>query len=129
MPPFMSSLNAQAYALLRIVVGFLFPWYGIQKLFGFPSPMPAGVPAFVTYIAGPIELVGGVLVMIGLLTRWAAFLCSGLMAAAYWMGHGTNALLPIQNQGDLAALFCFVFLFISTQGGGLWSVDASQGRR
>lgn len=129
MPPFMSSLNAQAYALLRIVVGFLFPWYGVQKLFGFPSPMPAGVPAFVTYIAGPIELVGGVLVMIGLLTRWAAFLCSGLMAAAYWMGHGTNALLPIQNQGDLAVLYCFVFLFISTQGGGLWSVDGAQGRR
>ena len=129
MPPFMSSLNAQAYALLRIVVGFLFPWYGIQKLFGFPSPMPAGVPAFVTYIAGPIELVGGVLVMIGLLTRWAAFLCSGLMAAAYWMGHGTNALLPIQNQGDLAVLYCFVFLFISTQGGGLWSIDGAQGRR
>ena len=129
MPPFMSSLNAQAYALLRIVVGFLFPWYGVQKLFGFPSPMPAGVPAFVTYIAGPIELVGGVLVMIGLLTRWAAFLCSGLMAAAYWMGHGTNALLPIQNRGDLAVLYCFVFLFISTQGGGLWSVDGAQGRR
>ena len=129
MPGFLSSYNAQAYALLRIVVGFLFLWYGVQKLFGFPSPMPAGVPAFIIYIAAPIELVGGALVMIGLLTRWAAFLCSGLMAAAYWMGHGTKAPLPIQNQGDLAALFCFVFLFISTQGGGLWSVDASQGRR
>ena len=129
MPGFLSSYNAQVYALLRIVVGFLFLWHGIQKLFGFPSPMPAGVPALIIYIAGPIELVGGALVMIGLLTRWAAFLCSGLMAAAYWMGHGTNALLPIQNQGDLAALFCFVFLFISTQGGGLWSIDAAQGRR
>lgn len=129
MSGFMGLLNRQAYALMRIVVGFLFLWHGVQKLFDFPSPMPAGVPAFVIYIAGPIELVGGALVMIGLLTRWAAFLCSGLMAVAYWMGHGTKALLPIQNGGDLAALFCFVFLFISTQGGGLWSLDSIRGGR
>ena len=129
MPGFLSSYNARIYALMRIVVGFLFLWHGVQKLFGFQSSMPAGVPAFVIYIAGPIELVGGTLVMIGLLTRWAAFLCSGLMAAAYWMGHGTKALLPIQNQGDLAVLFCVVFLFISAQGGGFCSVDAAQGRR
>jgi len=125
----MSSLNSQVYALMRIVVGFLFLWNGVQKLFDFPSPMPAGVPGFVIYIAGPIELVGGTLIMIGLLTRWAAFLCSGLMAAAYWMGHGMKALLPIQNQGELAALYCFVFLFIATQGGGIWSVDGAQGHQ
>lgn len=128
MPGFMSSFNGQAYALLRIVVGFLFLWHGMQKLFGVPSPMPPGVPAFIIFIAGPIELVGGALVMVGLLTRWAAFLCSGLMAVAYWMGHGTKALLPIQNQGELAALYCFVFLLISTQGGGIWSVDATLDR-
>ncbi len=126
---FMWSFNSQIYSLLRIVVGFLFLWHGVQKLFGFPDPMPAGVPAFIIYIAGPIELVGGALVMAGFFTRPAAFLCSGLMAAAYWMGHGMKALLPIQNGGDLAVLYCFVFLFISTQGGGLWSVDAVQGRR
>jgi putative oxidoreductase len=126
---FMWSFNSQVYALLRIVVGFLFLWHGVQKLFGFPDPMPAGVPAFIIYGAGPIELIGGTLVMIGFFTRPAAFLCSGLMAAAYWMGHGMKALLPIQNGGDLAILYCFVFLFISTQGGGLWSVDAVQGRR
>jgi putative oxidoreductase len=91
--------------------------------------MPPGVPAFITYIAGPIELIGGALVMIGLFTRPAAFLCSGLMAVAYWMAHGMKALFPIQNGGELAALYCFVFLFISTQGSGLWSVDAVQGRR
>jgi putative oxidoreductase len=129
MKPFMSSFNAQGYALMRIVSGFLFLWHGSQKLFGIPSAMPAGVPAFITYIAGPIELICGIMIMIGLFTRQAAFLASGLMAFAYWIAHGTQALLPIQNKGELAALYCFVFLFISTQGGGIWSVDAAQNRR
>jgi putative oxidoreductase len=124
MKPFMSSYNSQVYALMRIVAGFLFLWHGAQKLFGIPTAMPADVPEFIIYGAGPIELIGGTLIMIGLFTRWAAFLTSGQMAVAYWMVHGTKALLPIQNQGELAALYCFVFLFISTQGGGIWSVDA-----
>jgi putative oxidoreductase len=109
---------------MRIVAGFLFLWHGSQKLFGFPEAMPAGVPAFIIYIAGPIELIGGTLIMIGLFTRWVAFLASGQMAVAYWMAHGTKALLPFLNHGELAALYCFVFLFISTQGGGIWSIDA-----
>jgi putative oxidoreductase len=128
MKPFMSGYNAYCYALMRIIVGFLFLWHGAQKLFGIPVPIPGQVPPFITYIAGPIELFGGVLVMIGLFTRWSAFLASGLMAFAYWMGHGTKALLPIQNSGELAALYCFVFLFISTQGGGIWSVDSARKR-
>ncbi len=121
------SFNAQTYALMRIVAGFLFLWHGTQKLFGFPTPMPMEAPAFIIYIAGPIELIGGVLVMIGLFTRWAAFFCSGLMAAAYWMAHGTKALFPLVNGGELAALYCFVFLFISAQGSGIWSVDDAIG--
>ena len=124
----LSSYNSQGYALMRIVVGFLFLWHGSAKLFGFPSAMPPGIPAFITYIAGPIELIGGALVMIGLYTRWSAFLASGLMAFAYWMAHGTKDVLPIQNGGELAALYCFVFLFISTQGSGIWNVDAAQKR-
>jgi len=120
----MSKFNPQVYAVMRIVAGFLFLWHGLQKLFGFPSGMPADVPAFIIYIAGPIELLGGTLIMIGLFTHWAAFIASGLMAFAYWIGHGTHALLPIQNNGELAALYCFVFLFISARGGGIWSVDA-----
>lgn len=124
MKSFMSSYNSHCYALMRIVVGFLFLWHGVQKLFGFPSAMPADAPAFIIYIAGPIELIGGLLIMIGFCTSWAAFLASGLMAAAYWMAHGTTALLPIQNQGELAALYCFVFLYIFIQGGGIWSIDA-----
>jgi putative oxidoreductase len=129
MKTFMSSYNAQVYALLRIVTGFLFLWHGAQKLFGIPSALSAGVPKFIIYGAGPIELVCGILVMIGLFTPWAAFLASGLMAFAYWMAHGTKALLPLQNGGELAALYSFVFLFISTQGGGLWSVDAARKRQ
>lgn len=128
MAEFMRPLNAQTYALLRIVVGFLFLWHGAQKLFGFPSPPPPGAPPLIIYVAGSIEFFGGLLVMLGLLTRWAAFLCSGLMAAAYWMAHGRNALLPMQNQGELAVLYCFVFLFIAAQGPGIWSLDAARGR-
>jgi len=129
MKPFLSTYNSQCYALMRIVVGFLFLWHGAQKLFGIPTPIPEGAPAFIIYIAGPIEFFGGILIMIGLYTRWSAFLASGLMAFAYWMGHGTKALLPVQNQGELAVLYCFVFLFISTQGSGIWSVDAALKRQ
>jgi putative oxidoreductase len=124
MTSFIAKYSSCCYALLRIVVGFLFLWHGVQKLFGFPSGMPDGVPAFITYVAGPIELIGGLLVMIGLFTPWAAFITSGQMAFAYWIGHGTKALLPIQNQGELAVLYCFAFLFIAAQGSGIWSVDS-----
>ena len=126
MPTFMRGYEPQTYALLRIVSGFLFLWHGMQKLFGFPGHLPPDIPAFITWIAGPIELVGGVLVMLGLFTRWAAFLSSGLMAFAYWMGHGTHALLPVVNQGELAVLYCFLFLFISARGPGIWSLDAAR---
>ena len=120
---FMKRLEDEVYALLRIVTGFLFLWHGMQKLLGFPGAMPEGVPAFVIYIAGPLELFGGVLVMIGLFTRPVAFVLSGLMAFAYWMGHGFHALLPILNLGELAVIYCFVFLFISAKGSGIWSLD------
>ncbi|WP_447979988.1 DoxX family protein [Candidatus Nitrospira bockiana] len=126
MPTFLKPFQPQAYALMRIVAGLLFLWHGTQKLFGFPGSPPP-VPPFVTYIAGPIELIGGLLVAIGLFAGWAAFFCSGLMAAAYWMAHGTQALFPIINGGELAALYCFVFLFIAAHGSGIWSVDAARG--
>ena len=125
MASFMAPYSAQTYALMRLVVGFLFLWHGSQKLFAFPIGMPDGVPAFIIWIAGPIELVGGILVMIGLQTRWAAFLASGTMAFAYWMGHGTKAILPFQNGGELAVLYCFVFLCLAANGSGIWSVDGA----
>jgi putative oxidoreductase len=123
---FLRAYEPQTYALMRIVTGFLFLWHGMQKLFGFPGEMPPGVPAFIIWTAGPIELIGGILVMIGLFTRPAAFLSSGLMAFAYWLGHGTKALLPSQNQGELAAFYCFVFLYIAARGAGIWSVEGSR---
>jgi len=123
---FMTPYHAQLFAILRIVSGFTFLWHGSQKLLGFPGAVPSGLPDVVIYLAGPIELVGGILVMIGLTTRWAAFLCSGLMAAAYWMAHGTKAVLPFENGGELAVLYCFLFLYISAHGAGIWSVDASR---
>jgi putative oxidoreductase len=125
MPTFLTRYEAQLYAALRIITGFLFLWHGMQKLFGFPGTMPPGAPAFIVWIAGPIELGCGVLVMLGLFTRPAALLASGLMAFAYWMAHGTRALLPILNEGELAVIYCFVFLFIAARGSGVWSVDAS----
>jgi putative oxidoreductase len=127
MATFLRPYEAQTYALFRIVFGFLFLWHGSQKVLGFPGGVPAEAPAFILWTAGPIELVGGILNMIGLFTRWAAFICSGLMAAAYWMAHGMQALLPIQNHGELAVLYCFAFLFIAARGGGIWSVDAGRG--
>ena len=122
---FLSPYSAHFYAVLRIVSGFTFLWHGSQKLLGFPAGMPGGAPPLVLYVAGPIELIGGILIMIGLLTRPAAFLSSGLMAGAYWMAHGLKAPLPLQNGGELAILYCFLFLYIAAQGPGIWSVDGS----
>ena len=135
MAAFLKPFSAQTYAAMRIVAGFLFLLHGSQKLLGFPAPMPEGAaPAFVIWVAGPIELIGGALVMIGLLTRWAAFLCSGLMAAAYFMAHaftklgemGFLGLSPTNNGGELSVLYCFVFLYIAARGAGIWSVDGDR---
>lgn len=123
MVDFMKAYEAQSYAAMRIVTGLLFLWHGTQKLFGFPAEVPSSAPAWILYTAGPIELIGGVLVMIGLMTRPAAFLCSGTMAVAYWMAHGFQAIFPLNNGGELAALYCFVFLFIAARGPGIWSID------
>ena len=122
---FMSNFTEPCYALLRFISGVLFLWHGSQKLFGFPKE--AGeMPPFITYVAGPIELVGGFLIAVGLFTQPAAFISAGLMAAAYWMAHGPNHLFPMLNGGELAALYCFVFLYISARGGGAISLDGNK---
>jgi len=119
---FISKYETQIYAILRLVAGFLFLWHGSQKLFAFP---PAGheMPSYIMFIAGPIEFVGGLLIMIGLFTPWVAFICSGEMAFAYWSVHGTHALLPAVNGGELAIIYCFLFLFIAARGSGVYSAD------
>ena len=117
-----SKYETQTYAILRVVVGFLFLWHGSQKLFAIPPPGHE-ITLYIVLIAGPIEFIGGLLVMTGLWTQWAAFVCSGEMAYAYWAVHGTQAVLPIQNRGELAVLYCFLFLFISVRGSGEFSID------
>ena len=119
---FMKQYENQTYALLRIVSGFVFLLHGSQKLLGLP-PRTFEPPAHILYIAGPIELVGGALIMIGLFTAPVAFLASGLMAAAYWMAHfSAENWLPIMNRGDAAVLYCFIFLYLAAKGDGMWSV-------
>ncbi|MFT5138323.1 MAG: putative oxidoreductase [Arenicella sp.] len=120
---FLDNYQDHSYALLRIVSGFLFLWHGAQKFFNFPIEFPYGPLNPITTAAGTIELLGGTLIMIGLFTRPAAFICSGTMAAAYWMAHGSKSFFPIANGGEIAALFCFIFLFIATRGAGIWSFD------
>jgi putative oxidoreductase len=120
----------QVYALFRIVAGFLFMFHGAQKILGLFGGMGGGTAPMMSmpWFAGVIELVGGILVMIGLFTRIAAFICSGEMAAAYFMVHQPQGAWPIQNQGELAALYCFVFLYIAARGAGIWSADAAMRR-
>jgi putative oxidoreductase len=121
---FMTKYEVQTYAILRIVIGFLFLWHGSQKLFNYP-PLPEGVklPLYLVCIAGPIEFFGGLLITFGLWTRWTAFICSGEMAYAYWSGHSMHAVLPLVNHGELAIIYCFLFLFISAKGPGIFSLD------
>ena len=127
MPAFLRKYTAETYALMRIVAGFLFLCHGSQKVFGFPGPAHEA-PAFITYGAGSIELIGGILIAVGLFAGWAAFVCSGQMAVAYWMAHGTKQAFPLLNGGELAVLYCFVFLCIASHGAGIWSVDAARGK-
>ena len=119
---FISKYEIQIYAIFRVVAGFLFLWHGSQKLFGFPLAAHE-MPVYIVFIAGPVEFFGGLLIMIGLWTPWVAFICSGEMAFAYWSVHGTHALLPFMNGGELAIIYCFAFLFIAVRGSGILSID------
>lgn len=115
-----------AYALLRIVAGLLFAMHGSQKLLGIPGNQDPVAIASMMGLAGIIELVGGLLIAIGLLTQIAAFIASGEMAVAFFMAHAPQGLLPILNDGELSVLYCFIFLFIATYGAGIWSVEGSR---
>ncbi|MEO7725489.1 MAG: DoxX family protein [Chthoniobacterales bacterium] len=115
-------------SILRIVIGLLILEHGTQKLFHFPPPDhpmggPGGLPPLMMVAAG-LELVGGLLLVLGLFTRFAAFILSGFMAVAYFMAHASASFYPIKNHGELAVALCLVFLYLVFAGGGRWSVDA-----
>lgn len=116
----------QTYALMRIIAGFMFTCHGVQKIFGVMADYvpPVGSQH---WFGGIIELICGLLIMIGLLTRWAAFLASGTMAVAYFQFHWKFQLgaefFPVINKGELAVLYCFVFLYIACRGGMIWCLD------
>jgi len=115
--------ESRVYALLRIVAAFLFLCHGAQKLLGVLGGNQAQLMSLMG-LAGVIELVGGLLIMLGLFTGYAAFVCSGLMAVAYFMAHAPQGFWPIQNKGELAAVYAFLFLYIAVKGSGIWSIDA-----
>ena len=119
-------------SILRIMAAFLFMQFGTAKLFGFPAPiMPGGGTAplgSLAGVAGTFETVGGFLLLIGLFTRPVAFILSGEMAFAYFMGHAPQGFWPVLNQGHPAIMFCFLFLYLSSAGGGPWSLDAVRQR-
>jgi putative oxidoreductase len=120
MASFMHKYQDQTYALMRITTGFMFLCHGVPK---FMNMEEATRPFHIQWIAGPIELIGGALVMIGLFTSPVAFICAGMGAAAYWLGHfSAENYLPIMNRGDAAALYAFVFLYISARGTGIWGI-------
>lgn len=128
--PWLSRWQPQMLAVLRIVVGLLFLEHALIKLAGFP---PGGKPGLqdvgsFLWIAGVIELVTSVLVILGLFTRLAAFVAAGEMAVAYWMVHAKMGFYPAANMGEAAILFCFVFLYLASAGAGAWSIDEARTR-
>ena len=119
----LAAYRPQALAMLRIITALLFMAHGTAKLLGFPDT-GMSPPLFSLFgLAGVLELVGGVLLVIGLFTRPVAFILAGEMAAAYFMAHAPQSFFPILNKGESAILFCFVFLYLVAAGAGAWSLD------
>jgi putative oxidoreductase len=130
---FFEVWRPRALAVLRIVTAYLFIPHGTAKILGVPhQPMFDGLQLMsLIGLAGMLELVGGVLLLVGLFTRPVAFVLCGFMAVAYFMAHASqgHVLLPMLNQGELAVLYCFVFLYLAVAGAGAWSLDALRQRR
>jgi len=125
----MGRFAPQCFAVLRIIVGVMFAMHGTQKFFGWPGDQAAMPLPTMMKVAGGVELVAGVLIAIGFLASWAAFLAAGEMAVAFFSAHAKGGvILPILNHGELAVLYCFVFLFIAAHGAGIWSVDGARKR-
>src|SRR5690349_11906561 len=126
---FTSTWAPRMLSVLRIMVALLFLEHGTQKLLGFPPSPNPGPPLFTLYgLQGVIELVGGILLALGLFTRPVAFILAGDMAVAYFMVHAPRGFFPMLNGGDAAILYCFVFLYLFVAGGGAWSLDEARQR-
>ena len=125
---FLQPWSPQLLGLLRIVSGLLFIQHGTAKLFGVPTSMGEIPLASLYGVAGIIEVVGGVLFIIGLFTRPVAFILSGLCAFAYFLGHASKGSVPLMNGGELAIVWSFMFLYYAAAGAGAWSVDAARAR-
>ena len=121
---FYNSWSPRMLSILRIIAAFLFMAHGSQKLFGIPIPANAPLELFsLLGLAGVLEFIGGLLLLVGLFTRPVAFILSGQMAVAYFMVFASKGFLPLVNKGELAVVFCFLFLYLSVAGGGAWSID------
>ena len=119
-----ASWSPRMLSVLRIMTGLLFLEHGTQKLLHFPSPAdPARPLTKLLLVQGILELIGGVPIAVGFLTRPVAFILAGDMAVAYFMAHAPQSFFPVVNRGDSAILYCFVFLYLFVAGGGVWSVD------
>jgi putative oxidoreductase len=131
MTRWLGRFSPYCYALLRIVAGLMFALHGTQKLFGWPIPGPPGLTPLLK-AAAIIEMVGGLMIALGFLAGYAAFICSGEMAVAYFMMHAPHGFWPLMgggNSGEPAVLYCFIFLYIASHGSGVWSIDALRGVR
>jgi putative oxidoreductase len=119
------SIAPYLLSVLRVVTGLALLEHGTGKLIGFPAGLPYldKMPKFLLYFTGTMELIGGVLIVLGLFTRPVAFVLSGFMAAAYFMAHFPRSIFPAISGGEPALLFCFVFLFLASAGGGAWALD------
>lgn len=124
----LSAWRPQALAALRIMAALLFIEHGTQKFFNFPpAEQPFGDLMNLMGVAGTLEVVGGILILLGLFTRPAAFVLCGFMAVAYFMAHAPQSFFPVNNHGDAAILFCFVFLYLTVAGPGAFALDNRRG--
>ncbi|WP_107851742.1 DoxX family protein [Oceanimonas marisflavi] len=130
MDTFLNAWRPRVLSLVRMVSAFLFMQHGGQKILGFPAPARGEFELFsLIGAAGVLELFGGALLLAGLYTRPVAFVLSGQMAFAYFIAHHPQGFWPLNNGGELAIMFCFVFFYLVFAGGGSWSLDRVQGRR